>query len=333
MKVLRILRSPCFLIVLLILIICLPLHQFSYSTSKPLVDSKARLLNLKYEFERKTLLQALTRASMNDRTVILTVVSQTWARPGSILDLFLESFRIGQGTKGLLKHLLIIAEDSQGFQHCKSRHPHCFHLNNSEKKMTRIPSGTQGNNLMLSPSGLGLLQQVIELGYNVVFTNADVMWLRNPLRGLMPNWDISISCELYPIDDETFGIGGDGGFFHVKADEVTFEFIKNCNLKRVWYPDSQHLSLCKIVGNDPYINLIGLRVNYFNEVNFGGLCQPCDLNQIYTVQANCCEDIDSKIHDLKLVLDDWRNFTALSANGASSKWSPFSWRAPQKCIG
>ncbi|XWS44012.1 hypothetical protein CRYUN_Cryun15aG0008700 [Craigia yunnanensis] len=245
---------------------------------------------------------------MSDRTIILTVVNETWARPDSILDLFLESFRIGDGTKRLLNHLLIIAEDSQAFQYCMSRHPHCFHLKKSRKKLTKIPSGTQGNNLMLSPSRLRLLQKVIELGYNVAFT-------------------------LYPIDYETFGIEGDGGFFHVKADEKTYEFIKNCYVKRVLYPDSEHQSLCKIIGNDNYIDLIEMQVKYFNEVNFGRLCQPCDLNQIYTIQANCCENIDSKIHDLKLVLDDWRNFTELSANNASSKWSPLSWRAPQKCVG
>ena len=54
---------------------------------------------------------------MSDRTVILTVVNEAWARPDSILDLFLESFRTGDGTKRLLNHLLIIAEDSQAFQY------------------------------------------------------------------------------------------------------------------------------------------------------------------------------------------------------------------------
>ncbi|XVF16214.1 hypothetical protein REPUB_Repub10bG0012500 [Reevesia pubescens] len=270
---------------------------------------------------------------MSDRTVILTVVNETWARPDSILDLFLESFRIGQGTKRLLNHLLIIAEDSQAFQYCKSRHPHCFQLKISRTKFTKIPISRTQVNLMFSPTRLILLQQVIELGYNVAFTNADVMWLRNPLTEIGPDFELSVSCELYSIDYETSGIKGDGGFFHVKADDKTYEFIKNCNVQRVLYPNSEHQSLCKIIENDNYIDLIEMKVKFFDEVNFGRLCQPCDLNQIYTLQANCCENIDSKIHDLKLVLDDWSNFKQLSANNASSKWSPLSWRAPQKCIG
>lgn len=161
------------------------------------------------------------------------------------------------------------------------------------------------------------------------------MWLRNPLKELESNSKVgmSISCELYPMDGETFGVEGDGGFFHVIANDRNYEFIKYCNLKRVLYPDSQHQSLCKIVGKDNYVDLIGLRINYLSEVNFGRLCQPYDLNQIYTIQTNCCENIDSKMHDLKLVLDDWRNFMELSANNATSKWSPLSWRAPPKCVG
>ncbi|XVF57793.1 hypothetical protein PTKIN_Ptkin07bG0010500 [Pterospermum kingtungense] len=266
---------------------------------------------------------------MSDRTVILTIVNETWAKPDSILDLFLESFRIGEGTKPLLNHLLIIAEDTQAFQYCKSKHPHCFYLQSSRKK-----SVTQGKSLLSSPTRLRLLQQVVELGFTVAFTNADVMWLRNPIRELVPNFGLSISCELYPIDGETetFGVKGDGGFFHVISDDKTLEFIKNCNLQRHLYPDSEHQSLCKIIRKDNYVDLVELRVKFFSEVNFGRLCQPCDLNQIYTIQANCCENIDSKIHDLKLVLDDWRNFMELSANNASSKWSLVSWRAPQKCI-
>ncbi|OMO92973.1 Nucleotide-diphospho-sugar transferase [Corchorus olitorius] len=263
---------------------------------------------------------------MSDNTIILTIVNEAWARPDSILDLFLESFRIGQGTKRLLNHLLIIAEDSQAFQYCKSRHPHCFHLKNSQTKFTR-------GNLMISRSKLKLLQQVIDLGYNFAFTNADVMWLRNPITKLVPNVGLSISCDLNTFDNETFGIKGDGGFFHVKADGKTYEFIKSCNVRRVLYPDSEHQSLCNVLATDNYSEFIGMNVGYLDEVNFGRLCRPGDLSQIYTIQANCCENIDSKIHYLKLVLDDWRNYlTELSVQNDSSKRSPLSWRAPQKCV-
>ncbi|KAE8706289.1 hypothetical protein F3Y22_tig00110402pilonHSYRG00094 [Hibiscus syriacus] len=271
------------------------------------------------------------KASMPDRTVILMVVNGTWAKPASILDVFLESFRVGEGTEHLLNHLLVVAEDSRAFEYCKSKHPHCFELENSTKKLTEMTPGTQGS-LMFSPTRLMLLNRVIEFGYNVVFTNADVMWLRNPLSKLEPNSDLSIRCELYPIDAKTFGIKGDGGFFHLKANARTIEFIRICNMNRVLYPDSEHQSLCKISEKEEYVGLIGVDVSYFGEESFCRLCLPCGLNQILTVQANCRDNIDSKIHDMKLVLDDWRNFLQLSSNNVSSNRSSVSWRAPVRCV-
>ncbi|XP_039067057.1 uncharacterized protein At4g15970-like [Hibiscus syriacus] len=319
----RISRPPfCRLIVSLMffIFICFIFHRFS---DNPNTQS---IVVSKLDSDKKTLLRAaLMKASMPDRTVILTVVNGTWAKPGSILDVFLESFQVGVGTEHLLNHLLVIAEDSRSFENCKSKHPHCFELENSTKKLAEKPPGTQGS-LMFSQTRLMLLTRVIEFGYNVVFTNADVMWLRNPLSKLVANFDLSIGCGLYPIDAKTFGIEGDGGFFHLKANARTIEFIRICNMNRVLYPDSEHQSLCKISEKQEYVGLIGV------EENFGSLCLPCDLNQKLTVQANCCDDIDSKIHDMKLVLNDWRNFVHLSSNNVSSNRSSVSWRAPVKCF-
>ncbi|EOY02777.1 Uncharacterized protein TCM_017178 [Theobroma cacao] len=132
------------------------------------------------------------------------------------------------------------------------------------------------------------------------------MWLRNPLTEISSY--LSISCELYPIADKSFG--------------------------RDLNPHPEYQSVCNLIPNKECIDHFSLlQVQYFSEVKFGSLCKPCDLSQIFVVQATCCEKIESKIHHLKLVLDDWRNFTELSAKNASSKWSPSSWRAPQKCTG
>ncbi|KAH8519412.1 hypothetical protein H0E87_000989 [Populus deltoides] len=73
-------------------------------------------------------LQKLSRAASAPGTiVILTVLEKSWARPGSVLDLFLESFQIGEGTEHLLNHLVIVGLDFQAFQCCQFVHPHCFH--------------------------------------------------------------------------------------------------------------------------------------------------------------------------------------------------------------
>ncbi|RVW68782.1 hypothetical protein CK203_060957 [Vitis vinifera] len=42
----------------------------------------------------------LKNAAMGDKTVILTTVNEAWAANNSLLDLFLESFRIGNTPRG-----------------------------------------------------------------------------------------------------------------------------------------------------------------------------------------------------------------------------------------
>ncbi|KAG6486900.1 hypothetical protein ZIOFF_055481 [Zingiber officinale] len=49
--------------------------------------------------------KVLKEAAMENKTVILTTLNAAWASPGSIIDLFFQSFRIGDGTRRLLDHL------------------------------------------------------------------------------------------------------------------------------------------------------------------------------------------------------------------------------------
>ncbi|VAI40234.1 unnamed protein product [Triticum turgidum subsp. durum] len=77
--------------------------------------------------EFRGLAAAVARAAMDDRTVIITCVNQAWAAPGSLLDLFLESFRIGDGTARLLPHVLVVAMDPGAHARCLAVHRHCYH--------------------------------------------------------------------------------------------------------------------------------------------------------------------------------------------------------------
>ena len=47
--------------------------------------------------------EILENATTKNNTVIITTLNQAWAEPNSLFDLFLESFRIVQGTQQLLK--------------------------------------------------------------------------------------------------------------------------------------------------------------------------------------------------------------------------------------
>lgn len=116
-------------------------------------------------------MKVLRAASTPGRAVILTILDKSWARPGSILDLFLESFRIGKGIKHLLNHLVIVALDSQALRYCKTIHRHCFHLKTTgSRRVTGKPFKNLNHTTFNQIIRLQFLKEVLEFGYNVVYT-------------------------------------------------------------------------------------------------------------------------------------------------------------------
>ncbi|KQK11249.1 hypothetical protein BRADI_2g59001v3 [Brachypodium distachyon] len=85
------------------------------------------------------LAQLLPRVAMEDRTVIITSVNEAWARPGSLLDIYRESFKNGEDTEHLLNHVLIVALDPTGFGRCNVVHPYCYLLEDTDMIMMRNP--------------------------------------------------------------------------------------------------------------------------------------------------------------------------------------------------
>ncbi|KAJ4831124.1 hypothetical protein Tsubulata_000655, partial [Turnera subulata] len=252
--------------------------------------------------DRRKLVQVLRAATTPSRTVIMTIVDKSWARPGSILDLFLESFRTGDGTKFYLKHLVIVALDSQAFQYSKDIHPHCYHL----KTAAHFKPFTSFSYLILNKRRNELLLEVVELGYSVVYTDADVMWLRNPLPHFQIPRELSIACDSSLSDASSEGEstdGGFGGFFHLMSSDVTVEFFHLWKLVGVLYPRVANLSLCEISRDTKFVQSAGFRIKFVEADYYGEFCRPSrNISKTYTMHANCCNNLESKVHDLKLVL-------------------------------
>jgi hypothetical protein len=108
---------------------------------------------------------------MPDRTVILTMVDESHAKPGSMLEVLLQSFKTGQGTQRLLNHLVIITMDPQAFEYCRFLHPHCIHPSTFEHYFaTKRQSLQIPDHNVFSWRRNNVLIEVIELGYNIIFT-------------------------------------------------------------------------------------------------------------------------------------------------------------------
>lgn len=272
----------------------------------------------------------LKNASMVDRTVILTTLNDAWAEPNNIFDLFLESFRIGNHTHWLLKHLVIICLDQKAYARCLASHPHCYNFQIKGDNFTTEALFMTPSYLKMMWTRIDLLRTILEMGYNFVFTDADVMWLRNPFQRFYSDVDFQIACDRFLGNPDDVHNQPNGGFNYVKSNNRTVQFYKFWYNSREAYPGNHDQDVLNKIKGDPFITGIGMKMKFLDTAYFGGFCEPSrDLNLVCTMHANCCIGLDNKVNDLKILLEDWRKFISLTPSTEAS--SPSSWSVPQHC--
>ncbi|CAL5430294.1 unnamed protein product [Camellia sinensis] len=278
-----------------------------------------------YNLER-----VLKNAAMRDGTVILTTLNEAWAAPNSILDLFLESFRIGDGTRRLLNHLVIITLDERAFSRCVAVHDHCFSLITEGIDFSREAYFMTPEYLRMMWRRIDFLRSVLEMGYNFVFTDADIMWFRDPFPRFYLDADFQIACDHFMGSSYDLENRPNGGFNFVRSNNRSIEFYKFWYSSREVYPESHDQDVLNIIKFDAFVLDIDLKMRFLNTANFGGFCEPSkDLNRVCTMHANCCFGLVNKLHDLRVMLEDWKQYMSLPP---SLKRSTLSfWRVPQNC--
>lgn len=107
---------------------------------------------------------------MENKTVILTTLNAAWASRGSIIDLFIESFRTGDGTRRLLDHLVIIALDKKAYIRCMSLHTHCFALYTVGVDFSDEKIYMTAGYLSMMWRRIEFLRVILEMGYNFIFS-------------------------------------------------------------------------------------------------------------------------------------------------------------------
>lgn len=121
-----------------------------------------------------------------------------------------------------------------------------------------------------------------------------------------------------------------GGFNYVKSSNYSINFYKFWYNSRTNYPKMHDQDVLNKIKYDPMLREIGITIKFLDTAYFGGFCQPSrDLNKVCTMHANCCIGLDRKIHDLKVMLEDWRKYLALPDDERASR--PNSWTVPQNC--
>ncbi|XP_042499945.1 uncharacterized protein At1g28695-like [Macadamia integrifolia] len=304
--------------------------------SAKMSDNKIMTTRPKDELE-----MALERASMVNKTVIIAMVNKAYADGGSpgktMLDLFLEGFWLGDDTQGLVDHLLLVAMDQIAFDRCKFMKLHCYKL-----ETEGVDVG--GEKLYMSRGFIKMmwrrtlfLGDVLKRGYSFIFTDMDVMWLRNPfLRLINQNQtgddDLQISCDEFNGYPDSKDNLINTGFYFVKSNNKTIALFDS------WYEMKDNSTGMK--EQDVLIKMmhmgmfgqLGLRVRFLDTLYFSGFCKDSrDFNAVTTVHANCCCSMKAKLVDLMSVLRDWtkykqdtKKYKRLTNNTSFFKWSPHS---------
>lgn len=149
------------------------------------------------------------------------------------------------------------------------------------------------------------------------------MWLRSPFPHLYPDADLQISCDYYHFGAADKRNRPNSGFTYVRSNERTIGFYKFWCQSRKSFPGLHDQDVLNKILFHPYLSNIGLQMRFLDTAYFSGFCQLSrDLSRICTVHANCCVGLDNKIHDLMVVLDDWRKYKADGAGG---------WSVPKDC--
>ncbi|PHT47805.1 hypothetical protein CQW23_12013 [Capsicum baccatum] len=303
----------------------IPFFPLQLSISNPSKPLHEQVYYYKDDLER-----ALAGASTENKTVIITVVNKAYVegdhnnRP--MLDLFLDGFWHGEDTRELVNHLLIVSMDQTSYERCKFLHLHCYKLQTDGVDFA-------GEKLFMSQDFIKMmwrrtlfLGDVLKRGYNFIFTDTDVLWLRNPFLNLYSNQiiDLQISTDKFNGSQWSEGNPINTGFYMIKSN------IKTIALLDAWYAGKDNATgwkdqdvLIKLM-NDGLFKYLGLTVRFLDTLYFSGFCDDSkDVNVVATVHANCCRSISAKLADLTAVLHDWRRFknTPIANQTSTSGWT------------
>ncbi|RLN41499.1 uncharacterized protein C2845_PM01G01740 [Panicum miliaceum] len=272
--------------------------------------------------------EVLRGAAMANDTVILTTLNAAWSEPGSVLDVFLESFRTGESTRELLEHLIIVSLDTAAHARCRQVHRHCFALVAGGVDFSGQKNFMTDGYLKMMWSRINFLGQVLEKGFSFIFTDTDIVWFRNPLPHFYLDGDFQIACDHFTGDPDDLSNAPNGGFAYVRSNSETIEFYRFWYAAREKHPGLHDQDVLNSIKHDSFVAELGVKIKFLSTELFGGLCEPSrNMSRVCTMHANCCIGLSRKISDLNAMLRDWRRFMALPRDEKHS----VSWTVPRNC--
>ncbi|KAG6518080.1 hypothetical protein ZIOFF_021482 [Zingiber officinale] len=255
------------------------------------------IIGLKQEKNDVKLEKVLKEATMENKTVILTTLNAAWASPGSIIDLFFQSFRTRDGTRRLLDHLVIIALDKKAYIRCISLHTHCFALYTEGVDFSDEKIYMTAGYLSMMWRRIEFLRVILEMGYNFIYSFTNLKYSRveiDEVRSGEASWS-----QLPPGDLRLCNNCYKQG--HLTADCTNEKACNNCRKIGHLARDCTNepvCNLCNVAGHVarqcPKSGTLGTFIGGFGAGGFGGgfrggyqdvICRNC--NQVGHMSRDC----------------------------------------------
>ncbi|KAH7841303.1 hypothetical protein Vadar_028138 [Vaccinium darrowii] len=267
---------------------------------------------------RDELEEVLANTSMANKSLIIAMVNKAYVEgEKSMLDLFLDSLWLGENTRALKDHLLIVAVDQTSYERCKFLGLHCYKLETDGVDFV-------GEKMFMSPDFVKMmwrrtlfLRDVLKRGYNFIFTDTDVMWLRNPFSRLILNetFDLQINTDKFNGNERPRANLINTGFFMIRSNNKTIALFNTWYSRKDNSSGKKEQDVLQAIIKEPVFTSLGLNVRFLDTLYFSGFCEDSrDGRAVITVHANCCQSISAKVADLRAVIREWKRFKRESAN-------------------
>ncbi|URE01107.1 hypothetical protein MUK42_03019 [Musa troglodytarum] len=260
---------------------------------------------------------------MENRTLVIAILNKAYVEQNAMLDLFLQSLGGGEDTEFLIDHVLFVAVDQRAFNRCRTLELHCYNLVTEGVDFSRevFYMSDAFNNMMWRRTLF--LGDVLRRGYSFIFTDMDVMWLRNPFSQLYRDGeDLQMSSDCYyrnPFGNSFFNTG----FYFVTANNKTVALFDEWYARRNNSKGMKDQDVLQKMKRGGAFTRLGLKVRALETTYFSGFCQMSqDFRKVITVHANCCASMKAKLIDLRSVLEAWKVNNSNGTSNATIAWPP-----------
>ncbi|XP_062206282.1 uncharacterized protein At4g15970-like [Phragmites australis] len=159
---------------------------------------------------------------------------------------------------------------------------------------------------------LSFQQRILELGYNFLYTDTDILWFRNPFRHISVYADMSCSLDNSKAASVLLDNEINCGFYYMKSTSRSINMIKKWVAGRARFPDENEQVVFSKIKHE-LMSELGARIEALETEYVSGFCDfQKKFDKVCTVHANCCMGLENKVYDLKNIAADWKKYMSLT---------------------